>query len=136
MGVIASCALAHPQGAVFANDDVAALFDQIDLEYEIFTLPNGLTTLVYPDHKAPEVFVGIYYRVGSKDEPAGKSGFAHLYEHLMFQGTANAPGEFFTYLNNIGATGMNGSTNTDRTNYFETVPTGSLDAVISRVAST
>src|SRR3546814_9716102 len=69
-------------------------------------------------------------RVGSKNEPAGKTGFAHLFEHLMFNGSENAPGDFFEPLEQVGATDSNGTTNMDRTNYFETVPTGALDRAL------
>ena len=66
----------------------------------------------------------MWYNVGAKDEPKGKTGFAHLFEHLMFNGSENLPGDFFTYLQQIGATDYNGTTSFDRTNYFQTVPTG------------
>ena len=65
----------------------------------------------------------MWYNVGSKDEPKGKTGFAHLFEHLMFNGTENLPGDFFTYLQQVGGTDYNGQTGNDRTRYFETVPT-------------
>ncbi len=103
---------------------------QVRIPYETFTLPNGLTTLVYTDHTAPTVFVGVWYRIGSKDEPVGKTGFAHLFEHLMFQPTVNRPTEYFTPLEAVGATGLNGSTTTDYTNYIQTVPTNALDRAL------
>lgn len=103
---------------------------QVRIPYETFTLPNGLTTLVYTDHTAPTVFVGVWYRIGSKDEPVGKTGFAHLFEHLMFQPTVNRPTEYFTPLEAVGATDMNGSTTTDYTNYIQTVPTNALDRAL------
>lgn len=112
------------------KQDVIGLFEQIKLDYEIFTLPNGLTTLVYPDKKLPDVFVSVYYRVGSKDEPKGQTGFAHFYEHLMFQGTENSPAEFVFDVNGLGGTGMNGTTSPERTNFFQTVPKGSLDRML------
>lgn len=86
--------------------------------------------IVYSDHSTPRVFVGTWYGVGSKDEPAGRTGFAHLFEHLMFQGTANRDGEFITAMTSIGATGVNGTTSNDRTNYYQVVPTASLDAAL------
>jgi zinc protease len=110
-----------------AADDIA---DQVEIEYETFRLANGLTVLVHTDHSVPTVFVGMWYGVGSADEPDGKTGFAHLFEHLMFQGTANREGEFFTPFTKAGATGMNGTTNEDRTNYYATVPTGALDMAL------
>lgn len=103
---------------------------QVRIPYETFTLPNGLTTLVYTDHTAPTIFVGVWYRIGSKDEPVGKTGFAHLFEHLMFQPTVNRPTEYFTPLEAVGATDMNGSTTTDYTNYIQTVPTNALDRAL------
>ena len=112
------------------DSKTAQLLDKIELPFERFTLENGLTVLVHSDHTVPTVFVGMWYDVGSKDEPAGKSGFAHLFEHLMFQGTANRDGEYFEPFNEVGANGMNGSTSKDRTNYFATVPSGALDMAL------
>ncbi|AXA84908.1 peptidase M16 [Lysobacter oculi] len=102
----------------------------VDIPYETFTLPNGLRVIVHTDRKAPIVAVNIWYHVGSKDEPAGRSGFAHLFEHLMFNGSENNPGEYFTPFEQAGATDMNGTTNTDRTNYFQNVPTTALDMAL------
>ncbi len=107
-----------------------ALGTQVKLAYERFQLENGLTVLVHSDHSTPTVFVGMWYGVGSKDEPEGKTGFAHLFEHLMFQGTENREGEFFSPFTDAGATGMNGTTNEDRTNYYATVPSGALDMAL------
>ena len=109
---------------------VSALVAKVDIPYKAFTLPNGLRVLVHTDRKAPVVAVNIYYHVGSKDEPAGKTGFAHLFEHLMFNGSENSPGDFFEPLQQIGATDYNGTTWFDRTNYFQTVPTGALERVL------
>ncbi|MGE8280579.1 MAG: M16 family metallopeptidase [Stenotrophomonas sp.] len=108
----------------------AAASAAVDIPYEEFTLPNGLRVLVHTDRKAPIIAVNLWYHVGSKDEPAGRSGFAHLFEHLMFNGSENAPGEYFTPFEAAGATDMNGTTNTDRTNYFENVPTTALDMAL------
>jgi zinc protease len=102
----------------------------VNVSYEQFTLSNGLRVVVHEDRKAPIVAVSIWYHVGSKDEPAGKTGFAHLFEHLMFNGSENHPGEFFEPFEQVGATGMNGTTWLDRTNYFETVPTPALDMAL------
>jgi zinc protease len=102
----------------------------LDIPFETFTLPNGLTVVVHEDHKAPIVAVNIWYRVGSKDEPPGRTGFAHLFEHLMFQGSENHHDEFFVPFEAAGATDQNGTTNTDRTNYFENVPTTALDMAL------
>ncbi len=102
----------------------------ISLPYEKFTLDNGLRVIVHEDRKAPLVAVSIWYHVGSKDEPEGKTGFAHLFEHLMFNGSENYDGEWFLPLEEVGATDLNGTTWFDRTNYFQTVPTPALDRVL------
>ena len=102
----------------------------IDLPYDKFQLDNGLTVVVHEDRKAPLVAVSIWYHVGSKDEPVGKTGFAHLFEHLMFNGSENYDGEWFEPLEEIGATDLNGTTWFDRTNYFQTVPTPALERVL------
>jgi predicted Zn-dependent peptidase len=86
--------------------------------------------IVHEDHKAPIVAVSTWYNVGSKDEPKGKTGFAHLFEHIMFNGSENLPGDYFKYLQEIGATDYNGTTGNDRTNYFETVPKGALERAL------
>ncbi|HBK46849.1 MAG TPA: peptidase M16 [Xanthomonadaceae bacterium] len=101
-----------------------------DIAYERFTLPNGLTVIVHEDRKAPVVAVSIWYHIGSGDEPAGKTGFAHLFEHLMFSGSENRKGTYFQPFEKVGATDMNGTTWFDRTNYFETVPTTALDMAL------
>lgn len=103
---------------------------QVDIPFEEFTLPNGLRVIVHEDRKAPVVAVNIWYHVGAKDEPVGKSGFAHLFEHLMFQGSENYRGEFFVPFEQVGATNQNGTTNQDRTNYFQNVPTTALDMAL------
>jgi zinc protease len=102
----------------------------VDIPFEQFVLPNGLRVLVHTDHKAPIVAVNIWYHVGSKNEARGRSGFAHLFEHLMFQGSENHKGEFFEPFELVGATDQNGTTNSDRTNYFENVPTTALDVAL------
>ncbi|MDG2533029.1 pitrilysin family protein [Sphingomonas sp. HITSZ_GF] len=106
------------------------LINSVRIPYSSFTLPNGLRVVVHTDRKTPVVAVGLWYDVGSRNEPAGKTGFAHLFEHLMFGGSANAPGEYFEQLKAIGATGYNGTTSFDRTNYYETVPTGALERTL------
>ena len=109
---------------------VADLVSRVNIPYDSFTLPNGLRVLVNTDRKAPVVAVSVWYAIGSKNEPKGKTGFAHLFEHLMFNGSEHAPGDFFEPLQQIGATDMNGTTWFDRTNYFETVPTAALDRTL------
>ena len=101
-----------------------------DIPFERFTLDNGLSVVVHTDRKAPIVAVSVWYHVGSKDEPVGRSGFAHLFEHLMFNGTENYNDEYFGPFEQVGATGMNGTTFLDRTNYFQTVPTTALDMAL------
>ncbi|WP_425474762.1 M16 family metallopeptidase [Frateuria hangzhouensis] len=114
-----------------AADAVATQASKIpELKYERFTLPNGLTVVVHEDHKAPVVAVSIWYHVGSSYEPKGKTGFAHLFEHLMFQGSENHKDEYFKPFELAGATDQNGTTWLDRTNYFETVPTTALDMAL------
>ncbi|MEO8743179.1 MAG: pitrilysin family protein [Lysobacteraceae bacterium] len=108
----------------------AATSTSVDIPYKEFTLPNGLRVIVHEDHKAPIVAVNLWYHVGSKDEKPGKTGFAHLYEHLMFQGSENHKGEYFDPFEKAGATDQNGTTNSDRTNFFENVPTTALDMAL------
>lgn len=109
---------------------VAELVKKVDIPYEQFTLPNGLRVIVHTDRKAPIVAVSVWYHVGGKDEVKGKTGFAHLFEHLMFNGSENSPGDFFGPLQQVGATDYNGTTWYDRTNYFENVPTPALETAL------
>ena len=109
---------------------VADLVKAVDIPYERFSMPSGLTVLVHTDRKAPVVAVSVWYKVGSKNEPRGKTGFAHLFEHLMFNGSEHAPGDYFQPMKEIGATDINGTTWFDRTNYYETVPTAALDRAL------
>ena len=102
----------------------------IDIPFERFVLPNGLTLIVHEDHKAPIVAVNVWYHVGSKNEKPGRTGFAHLFEHLMFNGSENFNDDYFKPLEQVGATDLNGTTNEDRTNYFQNVPTNALDLVL------
>ena len=104
--------------------------DQIDIPYTRYVLDNGLTLIVHEDHKAPIVAVNIWYHVGSKNEKPGRTGFAHLFEHLMFNGSENFNTDYFKALESIGATDLNGTTNNDRTNYFQNVPVFALDQVL------
>jgi zinc protease len=113
-----------------ANRSSGSGVPEINLDYERFELSNGLTVIVHEDRKAPVVAVSIWYHVGSKNEPEGKSGFAHLFEHLMFNGTENYDGEWFEPMQRVGATSLNGSTWLDRTNYFQTVPTPAVDLAL------
>lgn len=101
-----------------------------DIPYEKFVLANGLTVLVHEDHKAPIVAVNVWYHVGSKNEKRGKTGFAHLFEHLMFNGSEHNNTDYFVAMEKVGATDLNGTTNSDRTNYFENVPVSAFDLAL------
>src|SRR5882762_6658641 len=108
---------------------------KIDIPFKKFVLTNGLTLIVHEDHKAPIVAVNLWYHVGSKNEKPGKTGFAHLFEHLMFTGSEHFKGggdqrAFFEAMERIGATDMNGTTDPDRTDFFENVPTNALDVAL------
>jgi zinc protease len=113
--------------ALAASGSTQTKEKEIDIPYERFVLDNGLTVIVHEDHKAPIVAINTWYHVGSKNEKPGKTGFAHLFEHLMFGGSEHAPGTFIEAIDRVGATDRNGTTNTDRTNYFENVPTSAVD---------
>ncbi len=102
----------------------------IDIPYQKFVLDNGLRVIIHEDHKAPIVAVNVWYHVGSKNEKPGKSGFAHLFEHLMFNGSEHFDDDYFQVMERIGATDLNGTTNEDRTNYFQNVPTSALDVAL------
>jgi predicted Zn-dependent peptidase len=119
---------AAPQAdpAIGKSVPIPTLVKDVSIPHTSFKLSNGLTVIVHEDHKAPVAAVTVWYNVGSKDEPKGETGFAHLFEHLMFNGSEDLPGDYFNYLQQIGATDYNGTTYYDRTNYFETVPTGAL----------
>ncbi len=102
----------------------------IDIDFTEFTLDNGLRLIIHEDRKAPIVAVNLWYHVGSKNEKAGKTGFAHLFEHLMFNGSENFNDEYFKPFERVGATGINGTTWFDRTNYFQNVPKTALDLAL------
>ncbi|MDY0022374.1 M16 family metallopeptidase [Arenimonas caeni] len=125
----AVAALSPVQARDAANDAATAPV-QADIPFEQFTLPNGLRVVVHTDRKAPIVAVNVWYHVGAKNELPGRTGFAHLFEHLMFQSSENHKGEFFTPFELVGATDQNGTTNSDRTNYFQNVPTTALDMAL------
>src|SRR6059058_5061368 len=127
---LAAPSLAAAPAPALKSVPIATLVKQVSIPHSFFTLSNGLTVIVHEDHKAPVVAVSVWYNVGSKDEPPKKTGFAHLFEHLMFNGSENLPGDYFTYLQQVGATEYNGTTYYDRTNYFETVPAGALERAL------
>jgi predicted Zn-dependent peptidase len=104
---------------------------RVAIPFEKYSLENGLEVILHEDHRTPVVAVNIWYHVGSKDEPQGKNGFAHLFEHVMFQGSKNVGEDlYFKYLERAGASDRNGTTNLDRTNYYETVPSNELELVL------
>ncbi len=102
----------------------------IDIPFQKYVLENGLTLIVHEDRKAPIVACNVWYHVGSKNEKPGRTGFAHLFEHLMFNGSENHDDDYFKPMQKIGATDLNGTTSEDRTNYFENVPTPACDLAL------
>jgi zinc protease len=129
-GVLALTSLLSAPPASAATAPSSTALPDIDIPYQKYVLPNGLTLIVHEDHKAPIVAVDVWYHVGSKDERPGRSGFAHLFEHLMFNGSENHNDEFMRPLLAVGATAMNGNTWLDRTTYFENVPVNALDLAL------
>jgi zinc protease len=130
------CALAAPSipSARAVPPPAAAVarapFD-VSLAVEKTKLDNGLELILHEDHRTPIVTVDLWYHVGSKDEPRGKNGFAHLFEHVMFQGSKHVPEDtYFLDLERVGATDVNGTTSIDRTNFFETVPKNQLELAL------
>jgi zinc protease len=101
-----------------------------EIPYTKYVLKNGLTLLVHEDHKAPIVAVNVWYHVGSKNEKPGKTGFAHLFEHLMYNGSEHYNNDYFKAVEPVGATDINGTTSEDRTNYFQNVPISALDRIL------
>jgi len=104
--------------------------EKIDIAFQTFVLDNGLTLIVHEDRKAPIVAVNIWYHVGSKNEQPDRTGLAHLFEHLMFNGSEHYNDDFFKPMQRIGATDLNGTTNEDRTNYFENIPVQAMDLAL------
>jgi zinc protease len=115
-----------PAAALAASADIPIP----DIPFQKYVLGNGLTLIVHEDHKAPIAAVNVWYHVGSKNEKPGKTGFAHLFEHLMFNGSENFDDDYFKVVEKLGATDLNGTTNEDRTNYFQNVPVSALDTVL------
>lgn len=116
--------------AKVTNKGKPAVSSDLDIPFSKYTLSNGLTLIVHEDNKAPIVTVNVWYHVGSKDEKFGRTGFAHLFEHLMFNGSENYNDDWFKPFDRVGATGMNGTTNQDRTNYFQVVPKNALEMAL------
>lgn len=123
----AAPAVTAPSATPLRGAPVSELVARVDIPWKRFQLDNGLTVLVHEDRKAPVVAVSVWYNVGSKDEPKGSTGFAHLFEHLMFGGSENSPISHIQSMSSAGASVLNGTTWFDRTNYFQTVPTPALD---------
>jgi len=119
----AALALLLAAGAASAADELPRL------EFEKYTLPNGLDVILHEDHTIPMVAVNVWYHVGSKNEKPGRTGFAHLFEHMMFQGSANHDTDYFLPLQKVGGQ-VNGSTNKDRTNYWENVPADQVELAL------
>jgi zinc protease len=128
--LVAAAFVAPPLSSATAQRPARSAAAVPDIPFEKFVLKNGLTLIVHEDHKAPIVAVNVWYHVGSKNEKPGRTGFAHLFEHLMFNGSEHYPGEFFTPFEEAGATEQNGTTSEDRTNYFQNVPTNALDMAL------
>ncbi len=132
IGVIAVSACQHVQEeqATSKSDTAATTSNSVSIPYEKYTLDNGLTVILHEDHSDPLVHVDVTYHVGSAREEIGKSGFAHFFEHMMFQGSKHVADEqHFKVITESGGN-LNGTTNTDRTNYFETVPANQLEKVL------
>ena len=121
-------ALSPAKGPVAANTGPSA--QQLAIKHEKIVLPNGLTVLVHEDHSVPLVAVNLWYHVGSRDEKRGRTGFAHLFEHFFFNGSENYPHGFREAMDDLGANNRNGTTNTDRTNFFEDVPVSALERTL------
>ena len=117
-----------------AKSSVGSTSDVPKIVFEKYTLPNGLQVILHVDRKLPMVHVNNWYHVGSKNERIGRTGFAHLFEHMMFEGSKDANAKYMGFIEKAGANlfegGVNGTTNEDRTNYFESVPSGSLEYVL------
>jgi zinc protease len=127
VGGLVSSAVADDKAPKKTQESAGGRLVLPKLAFEKYTLANGLEVILHQDRRTPTVAVNVWYHVGSKDEPANKNGFAHLFEHLMFQGSRNVgEDKFFFFLEKAGASERNGTTNTDRTNYFETVPANEL----------
>jgi zinc protease len=117
-------------GLALASAAAAQKITPPEIRYEKQVLPNGLNLILHEDHALPVVAVNLWYHVGSKNETVGRTGFAHLFEHMMFQGSQHHDTDFFYALDAVGSTDRNGTTNNDRTNYFENVPTNALEQVL------
>src|SRR5438445_2907968 len=118
---------AHPE-ATSAKTTTKTTAPEIKLEK--YTLKNGLDVMLYEDHRLPLVAVNLWYHVGPANERVGRTGFAHLFEHMMFEGSKHVGKAHFKYLEAAGASDINGTTEFDRTNYFETLPSNQLELAL------
>jgi zinc protease len=131
LAALASAPAARGAPAPLQTPTEQPVAPSVTLPLEKTRLENGLELILHEDHRTPIVTVNLWYHVGSKDEPRGKNGFAHLFEHVMFQGSKHVPEDtYFLDLERVGATDINGTTDTDRTNYFETVPANQLELAL------
>jgi zinc protease len=120
--------IAIPHGGSAQAPPSAAATDVPTLTFEKYTLPNGLEVILSEDHRLPLVAVNLWYHVGPANEEPGRTGFAHLFEHMMFQGSKHVPGDsHFKLVEGAGASDVNGTTGFDRTNYFQTLPANQLE---------
>src|SRR5258708_719240 len=109
----------------------AATSEAPTIKFEKYTLPNGLVVILSEDHRLPLVSTNIWYHVGPANELPGRTGFAHLFEHMMFEGSKHVPGNaHIRYLEAAGSSDLNGTTDFDRTNYFETLPSNQLELAL------
>src|SRR5687767_898575 len=135
LGVSVASAQSTEKKTVAAKPKTAATAAKIpEVQFEKYSLPNGMQVILHVDKKLPIVHVNQWFHVGSKNEKKGRTGFAHLFEHMMFQGSKNATEKYLAYAEKIGANlregGVNGTTDTDRTNYFITAPSGALEQLL------
>ena len=126
IGFSVAAQAAAPMPAAPARFDRAAY----TIAHKKFVLPNGLTLIVHEDRSVPVVGVNVWYHVGSRNEKRGKTGFAHLFEHFFFNGSENYPHGFREAMDDLGANNRNGTTSTDRTNFFEDVPVSALERTL------
>ncbi len=117
-------------GSALAKDTAPAINSPFEIPHDKYTLPNGLEVILHQDLSLPMVAINLWYHVGPVNEPAQRSGFAHLFEHLMFEGSKHAGNQFDYLLESVGGTNMNGTTSWDRTNYYETVPAEHLELAL------
>lgn len=129
-GLALLCALTVISALAAGAAEAPKASNPLRIDYQRFVLDNGLTLIVHEDHKAPIVAVNVWYHVGSKNEHRGKTGFAHLFEHLMFEGSEHYNDEFTIPFDRVGVTEQNATTSNDRTNYFENVPKNALDLAL------